>query len=489
MRDAQPFFGAVEDAGVEIVQLLPDVDPLGMESGDRLELGGTAHRILELVAADLGDPLSERCAFGLRQARDASDEELVQPSPLARRLTQRFEACPRQHGGRRVGHALHDRLVDVAGGLGLTEHFFEDLGALELEGRARHRGRLPRGAPVEQLAKAGGVVARPQRPFEQLEHLVVAGLPLVKGAEDRGGRITVAERIEQQASAVQVEASRLGAAVAHASSLAFEQGHELGVAAGQLEQSGEGLGCVGGWRRQVEDLPAHGDGGLEIADRVFEHGREAGEGLRADRFGNSLAPRAQAAGLIRGAPEALIGAGQRLQCLESIGLTRQRRFECLDGCSRVAQLEQQVGPSMQALASFAPGEQGREPTEGIDLLGVKSEARFEPGADFECGARIRCPLARPNGPGMGRRELVPARQDRDRALGDGRELEAVVTARGLALAHREYEIRIARALGHAPKSDECRPVPLVGAEGALEADPRAADVVELVQQELAELAA
>ncbi len=199
----------------------------------------------------------------------------------------------------------------------MTEHFFEDLGALELEGRARHRGRLPRGAPVEQLAEAGGVVARPQRPFEQLEHLVVAGLPLVKGAEDRGGRITVAERIEQQASAAQVEASRLGAAVAHASSLAFEQGRELGVAAGELEQSGEGLGCVGGWRRQVEDLPAHGDGGLEIADRVFEHGREAGEGLRADRFGNSLAPRAQAAGLIRGAPEALIGVGQRLQCLES----------------------------------------------------------------------------------------------------------------------------------------------------------------------------
>ncbi len=68
LRDAQPFFGAVEDSHVEILQLLPDVDALGMDSGDRLELGGTARGILELVAADLGDALSQRCAFGLRQA-------------------------------------------------------------------------------------------------------------------------------------------------------------------------------------------------------------------------------------------------------------------------------------------------------------------------------------------------------------------------------------------------------------------------------------
>ena len=90
--DPQPIGGAVEFAGVDFAELLPDMDPVGDDFGDCFELVRAARDVVEAIEAERRDSLAESRLFFLRQAVNTCHQPIPEPLPLAARIEQRFQA-------------------------------------------------------------------------------------------------------------------------------------------------------------------------------------------------------------------------------------------------------------------------------------------------------------------------------------------------------------------------------------------------------------
>ncbi len=486
LRDAEPIRGALEDAHVEVLELLPDGHALGMGRRDRLELRRASGGVVELVAADLGESFPQRYALIGGDLREPVEQESMEPGPLPRRFAERLETRARHDAGRGFGDGLQELLVHVAGVVGLAEHLLEQLGPLEVVGRARDRSALPVGASREQLAESGGVVARSQGPLEERQDRVVAGISLEERREDRRCAFAVAEGIEQETTPSQVEVPRGRRLVAEPPSFALEERGELVMPTGELEQALEGPDRALRRSGQVEDPPAHGHGGLEVPDRILEQRGEPGQRLRPAILGETFAPRAQAAGLIERSAESMIGVGEGLEGLDPVGLAREGGLEALDRGLGIALIELEVGAAVQATTALGSREQGREPGEGLDLLGGQAEPGFEIDARGEQGDGIGPGIGRAHGPGMGARQVTPGREEVDRALRDLGELADVLAEVGFAFAHVEPQRVVPTSLRHPPQTGERAAIPGVARERALEGVASAVGIVEALEQQLAE---
>ena len=75
--DAQPLPGAIELMRIDLAELSPDVNPVGCDLRDRLELLRAGRDVVEAFPADPGDPFAKRRLFLDRKPVESADEPIA----------------------------------------------------------------------------------------------------------------------------------------------------------------------------------------------------------------------------------------------------------------------------------------------------------------------------------------------------------------------------------------------------------------------------